>query len=167
MLILEAASQEAQEAIGGLLSGAMTGEHVVYLHGNLGAGKTTLVRGFLRDRGHRGAVRSPTYTLMEPYSISGQPVYHLDLYRLGDSEELEYLGIRDLLGRGAVLLVEWPERGAGALPPADLLVDIHYLKVGRRLEVTANTEAGGRVLEQLRGHVGRFRGAIAQSVGPA
>ena len=149
MLTLEAGSQEQQEAIGARLSAAAAGECVIYLHGDLGAGKTTLARGFLRGLGHRGAVKSPTYTLMDPYSIAGRQVFHLDLYRLSDPEELEYLGIRDLLGQGAVLLVEWPERGMGALPPADLVVDIRYLDAGRRLEMTAQTHGGRQVLQRL------------------
>lgn len=150
MLILKADSEAAQEAIGARLSDAVTGECVIYLHGDLGVGKTTLARGFLRGRDHRGAVKSPTYTLMEPYSLGGRQVYHLDLYRLGDPEEMQYLGIRDLLGQGAVLLVEWPERGVGALPPADLVVDIQYVTAGRRLEMDAYSDTGRCVLERLR-----------------
>jgi tRNA threonylcarbamoyladenosine biosynthesis protein TsaE len=149
MLIFEADSEKSQEAIGARLSEAATDECIIYLRGDLGAGKTTLVRGFLRGLGYRGAVKSPTYTLLEPYSISGRQVYHLDLYRLGHPEELEYLGIRDLLGQDAVLLVEWPERGTGALPPADLVVDIQYAPTGRRLEMESNTDAGLGLLHRL------------------
>lgn len=149
MLILEAGSEKEQETIGASLSDAVTGECVIYLQGDLGAGKTTLVRGFLRGLGYRGAVKSPTYTLMEPYSSGGRQVYHLDLYRLSHPEELEYLGIRDLLGQAAVLLVEWPERGAGALPPADLVVNIGYLPSGRRLEMDAHTELGLCILNRI------------------
>ena len=149
MLTLEAASEEVQERFGARLAAAVAGECVIYLHGDLGAGKTTLVRGFLRGLGHQGAVKSPTYTLMEPYQVGGRPLYHLDLYRLGDPGELEYLGIRDLLGQGAVLLVEWPERGSGELPPPDLLIDIEYLARGRRLRLTAPTDRGREVLDSL------------------
>ncbi len=149
MLTLEATSQEAQEQIGACLAAAVAGECVIYLYGELGAGKTTLVRGFLRALGHQGAVKSPTYTLMEPYRVGGCPLYHLDLYRLGDPGELEYLGIRDLLGQGAVLLVEWPERGHGELPPPDLVVDIEYLTRGRCLRLTGPTERGRQVLDSL------------------
>ena len=149
MLTLEAASEEVQERFGARLAAAVAGECVIYLHGDLGAGKTTLVRGFLRGLGHQGAVKSPTYTLMEPYQVGGRPLYHLDLYRLGDPGELEYLGIRDLLGQGAVLLVEWPERGSGELPPPDLLIDIEYLARGRRLRLTAPTDRGRKVLSIL------------------
>ena len=89
---------------------------IVYLKGDLGAGKTTLVRGFLRGLGYKGTVKSPTYTLIEPYRIAGKSICHLDLYRLADAEELEYLGVRDLLQEETVLLIEWPERGEGVLP---------------------------------------------------
>jgi len=149
MLILEATSEAAQERLGAELSAAVDGECVIYLHGDLGAGKTTLVRGFLRGLGYQGAVKSPTYTLMEPYRVNGRQVYHLDLYRLADPGELEYLGVRDLLGQQAVLLVEWPERGAGELPPADLLIDIEYLQDGRRLAVKSVTERGEKLLKSL------------------
>lgn len=96
----------------------------VYLEGDLGAGKTTLVRGALRALGHRGPVKSPTYTLIEPYEAGGQRLYHLDLYRLSDPGELEYLGLRELLAEPAWVFIEWPERGRPWLPPADLTVRI-------------------------------------------
>jgi tRNA threonylcarbamoyladenosine biosynthesis protein TsaE len=149
MLNWFAADQTQQEACGARLSAALAGETVIYLRGDLGAGKTTLVRGFLRGLGYAGAVKSPTYTLMEPYEIGTRRIYHLDLYRLGDPGELEYLGIRDLLGLGAVMLVEWPDRGAGELPPADLSVDIEYRRDGRQLQLSASTDAGRRLLERL------------------
>jgi len=110
---------------------------IIHLRGELGAGKTTLVRGLLRELGHAGSVRSPTYTLIEPYEELDPPVVHLDLYRLGDPDELEYLGLRDLLGGYGLLLVEWPERGAGALPPPDLEVRIEHAGVARRLAIGA------------------------------
>jgi tRNA threonylcarbamoyladenosine biosynthesis protein TsaE len=105
----------------------------VFLRGDLGAGKTTLVRGLLRALGYRGPVRSPTYTLIEPYEVGDTRIHHLDLYRLGDPEELEFLGIRDLLDGRGLLLVEWPERGGGILPNPELTVDIRFASPGRRL----------------------------------
>ena len=97
------------------------GKALVYLHGELGAGKTTLVRGILRALGHHGAVKSPTYTLLEPYDA--QALYHFDLYRIADPQELDFIGMDELLSADAVKVVEWPERGTPGLPPAD--VDIH------------------------------------------
>lgn len=102
---------------------------VVYLHGDLGVGKTTLARFLLHALGETGKVKSPTYGLMESYqpptcTVPGLKILHLDLYRLQDAEELEYLGLRDLLDADTVLLVEWPERGQGVLPAADVLIEL-------------------------------------------
>jgi len=103
------------------------GPIVITLQGELGAGKTTLVRGVLQAFGVVGAVRSPTYTLIEPYELMGRRIYHLDLYRLGNARDLDGLGLRDLLEPDAILLIEWPERaGEGALPRPDLEVKIAY-----------------------------------------
>jgi tRNA threonylcarbamoyladenosine biosynthesis protein TsaE len=127
--------EEAQERFGRRLARLLDGGWLVHLRGDLGTGKTTLVRGILRGLGHSGAVKSPTYTLIEPYEPGGRPVFHLDLYRLADPEELEYLGLRDLLGGECLLLVEWPERASDALPPADLEIAIAYAGAGRDLEL--------------------------------
>jgi tRNA threonylcarbamoyladenosine biosynthesis protein TsaE len=143
---LEIVGEEAQEAFGGRLAVRLAPPCVVYLAGDLGTGKTTLVRGILRRFGHRGPVRSPTYTLMEPYAIGGLRLFHLDLYRLGDPGELEYLGLRDLLERDSVLLVEWPERGAGVLPPPDLEIRLQYSQRGRVVELRARSPAGEALL---------------------
>lgn len=105
---------------------------LIFLHGELGAGKTTLVRGYLQALGHKGPVKSPTYTLIEPYEFAGERVLHLDIYRLGDPTELEYMGIRDDLGAGNTLLVEWPERAKGYLGQADIEIDLHYSDPGRK-----------------------------------
>lgn len=139
----------AMEALGAQLAGCATGGLVVHLKGDLGAGKTTLVRGFLRGLGHGGSVRSPTYTLVEPYEFPDRRVYHLDLYRLGDPEELEWIGIRDLLDADSQALIEWPERGHGVLPPADLEVQIDYHESGRQVTLVGLSAAGERVVRQL------------------
>lgn len=137
MTTLDVADAGRQERLGALLAAGCPRPAVVYLEGDLGVGKTTLARGFLRALGQTGAVRSPTYTLVEPYDLAAGPVFHLDLYRLADAGELEYLGLRDLTADGAILLVEWPERGEGSLPPPDLRIRISHQAAGRRVELEA------------------------------
>jgi tRNA threonylcarbamoyladenosine biosynthesis protein TsaE len=140
------------QALGRALASAGVGALVVGIEGELGAGKTTLVSGVLRAVGVSGVVRSPTYTLIEPYETSGRQFYHLDLYRLADPREVEALGIRDLLGPTAVLLIEWPSRGVGMLPPADLSLEIEYhpaAESGRLLGLRASSSAGDKLVEQM------------------
>jgi tRNA threonylcarbamoyladenosine biosynthesis protein TsaE len=144
--ILQLAGAAAQEALGATLAALVPDAFLIYLEGDLGAGKTTLVRGFLRGWGYPGPVKSPTYTLVESYRSDGRACFHFDLYRLADPEELEYLGLRDILDEGGVVLVEWPERGHGLLPPPDLRIRIDHLNDGRRLRLTATSEAGAAVL---------------------
>lgn len=122
---------------------------VIFLRGDLGMGKTTFSRGVLQGRGHAGAVKSPTYTLVEPYETPSGPVYHFDLYRLGDPEELEYLGIRDYFLAGALCLIEWPEKGAGVLPEADLEIQILAEGQGRRLILNTHTQKGAEIADKL------------------
>ena len=121
-------------------------ELLLTLAGELGAGKTTLARALLRGLGVTGPVRSPTYTLVEPYETRGLKLLHFDLYRLGGGDELEALGYRDLRAGSALALVEWPERGAGALGTADLSAELAYANQGRRLTLAAGTPAGERWL---------------------
>jgi len=121
---------------------------LIFLNGDLGAGKTTLVRGFLRGMGFPGAVRSPTYTLVEPYLIEDMTVYHLDLYRLCDPEELEFLGGREIFSGAHQVLVEWPEQGTGWLPSPDLILQLSYQGEGRRLEVSCEPADCDRLQKQ-------------------
>ncbi len=122
---------------------------VVYLAGDLGAGKTTLARGFLAARGIKAAVRSPTYTLTEVYPLEGSTVVHADLYRLQDPEELETLGLRDYAHEGHVWLVEWPERAAGLLPAADLSLSLIVRDAGHVIALDANSPLGEAWLSRL------------------
>jgi len=122
---------------------------LIALQGDLGAGKTTLSRGVLTGLGHVGAVKSPTYTLVEPYELALGQVCHFDFYRLQDPEELEYMGFRDYLVESQLCLVEWPERGAGFLPKADMLIEIVQLHKGRKLTLSAQSEQANIIISQL------------------
>jgi len=120
-------SAQAMEALGGDIAPRLTGGDVVFLQGGLGAGKTTLVRGMLHALGHEGAVKSPTYTLVEPYRLNGIEFYHFDLYRIEDHEELEMIGARECFSGDSVALIEWPDRGAGFIdtPSLELTISIN------------------------------------------
>jgi len=142
--------EAAQLAFGARLARELPESLCVYLRGPLGAGKTTLVRGALRALGHAGAVRSPTYTILETYALAGGEVCHLDLYRLGSAEELEDIGARELFDGRHICFVEWPERGAGWLPQADLELDIDIAGSGRRVQARAYSPAGERTLESVK-----------------
>jgi tRNA threonylcarbamoyladenosine biosynthesis protein TsaE len=154
-LVLHAPDVDALRAIGAAIAQGIrntTAPLVISLAGELGAGKTTLVGGLLNALGFAGYVRSPTYTLIEPYELAGRSIYHLDLYRLVDAREVEALGLRDLLEPLAVLLIEWPERGGGALPPFDLSIGLQYAsQSGRDLTFFAGSKQGREVLAAFEG----------------
>lgn len=140
-----------QEQLGEKLAGHCRQGLVIHLLGELGAGKTTLARGFVHGLGYHGRVKSPTYTLVETYPFDGFSCFHFDLYRLADPEELEYMGIRDFQTDGDILLIEWPDKGRGFLPQADLVIQISYLKNGRRIEMTGQTAKGEGFLREFQG----------------
>jgi tRNA threonylcarbamoyladenosine biosynthesis protein TsaE len=122
---------------------------VIFLQGDLGTGKTTFVRGFLRALGYEGVVKSPTYTLVEPYIIDNKRIYHFDLYRLGVPDELEYAGGRDYFDAESICLVEWPEKAEGFLPEADVNCNLSYQNEGRSIEITTNTDKGKAILDAI------------------
>ncbi|WP_417330898.1 tRNA (adenosine(37)-N6)-threonylcarbamoyltransferase complex ATPase subunit type 1 TsaE [Halomonas cupida] len=149
-MLLRLDDEDRQVAFGECLGRALEGRGRVHLSGELGAGKTTLTRGVLRAYGHQGAVKSPTYTLVEPYELEAGRVNHFDLYRLGDPEELEFIGGRDLLADDSLCLIEWAERGEGWLPEADLVVALSHAGRGREARLQAGTAWGEEVLARLR-----------------
>jgi tRNA threonylcarbamoyladenosine biosynthesis protein TsaE len=149
---VELPDAEATEALGARLAELLApapGGWLVTLNGGLGAGKTTLARGFLRALGHTGRVPSPTYTLVEPYEAGGRRVLHMDLYRLSAPEELEFLGFRDAFGEDAIVLIEWPERAGSVIPAADISVSLGMAAAGRSAAVIAHTERGRELLSRF------------------
>ena len=157
-MVFDLADSGVTEALGASLARSFRGVApsagvppggVLYLRGELGAGKTTCARSLLRAFGVVGPVRSPTYTLVETYELAGLTCVHVDLYRLQTLTEVDELGLRDLVGPGCLLLVEWPEKGGAALPPADLELLLKYAGDGRQAHLTAATPLGSAWLENL------------------
>ncbi len=141
------ANEEETQAFGRLCAKCAVQGALIFLQGQLGAGKTTLVRGFLSEMGHTGAVKSPTYALIESYSTPSGPLHHLDLYRLADPDELEWMGMRDFLDGKQTCLIEWPEQGKGWLPDADLVIELTLKDDGRRVRAESVSDVGKRILE--------------------
>lgn len=144
------ADEASLVAFGARLADALEPGLVIELSGELGAGKTTLSRGIIQALGHTGAVKSPTYTLVEPYESLTPPVYHFDLYRISNADELIHMGIEDYFTPATVCLIEWPERCQGALPPADVVITLTHAGSGRQLALRACSAAGDTLKEQVK-----------------
>lgn len=144
-----ALDQSEVESLGTALGQALAPGLVVYLSGELGAGKTTLARAMLRARAPQLRVKSPTYSLLERYALGALVVAHLDLYRIADADEVAVLGLRDLIAEGAVLLIEWPERGAGVLPAPDWRICLTHADSRRELSIEASSPRGEMRLPAL------------------
>lgn len=143
------ANESETLALGAKLAQLCPTPCIIYLQGELGAGKTTLVRGFLQSLGYRQTIKSPTYTLVESYEINDQTIFHFDLYRLRSSEEINDIAIRDYLKIPAIMLIEWPEKGSGYLPGPDLILHLQAQGLGRQLQITTNSATGKKLLQQL------------------
>ena len=128
-------SSQQMEALGAKLARALSAPCVIYLRGDLGAGKTTLVRGALRQLGHQGLVKSPTFTLVESYSLASLEVHHFDLYRLSGPEELDYVGVGEYLHERSICWFEWPDLGGRLVPGADIEINIQYHEQGRQCDI--------------------------------
>lgn len=139
-------AQDLAQAVAALSSK----EAVIFLDGDLGAGKTTFSRYFIQSFGHEGSVKSPTYTLVEPYELDSISIYHFDLYRLADPEELEFMGIRDYFGEGNIALIEWSEKGGQFLATPDLVIDIDITSAGRQFLVQARSVKGAKILQNCK-----------------
>jgi tRNA threonylcarbamoyladenosine biosynthesis protein TsaE len=141
--------QNATFALAQRLAARLKPGMVIYLQGNLGAGKTTLVRGVLNTLGYTGRVKSPSYTLVEPYHIAELDLRHFDLYRLHDAEEWDSAGFRDEFDGHNIFFIEWPEHAKGKIPQADLKIVFDILPIGRNVEIMGNTPTGRECLKQI------------------
>ena len=147
---IELKDEQSTQHLGELIAKYLQAPLICYLQGDLGVGKTRIVRAIIQSLGYSGNVKSPTYTLVEPYQLETVTVYHFDLYRLSDPEELDYLGIRDYFDEQSICFIEWPDKGKGWLADADISIFLEYLGEGRRCQITAQTKAGTILLNKLK-----------------
>jgi tRNA threonylcarbamoyladenosine biosynthesis protein TsaE len=141
------ADEAATLACGARLASVLVSGLNIYLHGDLGAGKTTFVRGVLHGFGHIGKVKSPTYTLVEPYNIFNYQLYHFDLYRFIDEEEWEATGFRDYFNAQSICMIEWPEKAIHVLPAPDIHISLSLFNAGRKIQFSAGSLLGKACLE--------------------
>ncbi|MBT4494019.1 MAG: tRNA (adenosine(37)-N6)-threonylcarbamoyltransferase complex ATPase subunit type 1 TsaE [Gammaproteobacteria bacterium] len=149
MITIHIEDETGMLKLGGELAHQLDGEGSVLIKGDLGAGKTTLCRGLIHAMGHEGAVKSPTFTLVEPYRIGKRDIFHFDLYRLSHPDELEYIGIDEYFGENRLCLVEWPEKAAGHLPHHDLEIAIDVCGEKRNISIQANSRDGESICDSL------------------
>lgn len=149
MTVLHLADEAATQALGKVLAEFAGDLNMLWLDGDLGAGKTTLTRSMLRALGHQGSVKSPTFTLVEPYEIDGRTVSHFDLYRLADPEELEYMGFVDYLESDALIIIEWPEKAAGYLPEPDLELRLRHEQDARVVEFVPYSSVAHKIVNKI------------------
>lgn len=149
---IEIENEAAMLELGAYLAALLPAHGSVHITGSLGAGKTTLCRGILRALGHKGAVKSPTFTLVEPYKINSQEIFHFDLYRLNDPDELEYIGLDDYFGHKKLCLIEWPEKAEGSLPAHDVEISIDVSGEKRNIGIYASSQSGETVCKELKNH---------------
>jgi tRNA threonylcarbamoyladenosine biosynthesis protein TsaE len=155
-LVTPALDEDAMTGLAAALAGALKAPLVVYLQGDLGSGKTTFTRALVQALGFPGRVKSPTYGLLEHYATDQFQVLHLDLYRIEKPEEIDFLGIEDLFDERTVLMIEWPERGAGELPEADLLIQFDHQGARRKLQLQARSAAARSLLAGIRQYIKTF-----------
>ena len=148
-ITLQLDDEAATLACGARFAGILVSGLIVYLHGDLGAGKTTFARGVLHGLGHIGKVKSPTYTLVEPYVISNYNIYHFDLYRFIDEEEWDAAGFRDYFNPQSICMIEWPEKAAHVLPEPDIHVNILHDQNARKIQFSAASALGKQCLNKL------------------
>lgn len=149
LLKLSLPDEAATLAFASNLAAVVTDGVILFLYGDLGAGKTTFTRGFLRGLGYTEKVKSPTYTLVEPYEVQDKKIFHFDLYRLEDPQELNFIGIKDYFFPQSLCLIEWPEKGFPFLPQPDLACYIEFNDCGREMRLLAYTQKGEAILNAL------------------